>query len=113
MSLYDDFRATAAELFSLFGVPATITSTGEKTRDFVTGTVVAAPTATRNVLAVLGKRRTVADDGRVVIQTTARANGPAKSGDTITIGSQSYQIGDVEDVAPDGGQPMQWVFVLQ
>jgi hypothetical protein len=112
MTIFDRFRATSARLFDAFGTPATITSPGARTSDFITGNVTTGSGSSKAVLAALGKRRLVADDGTITIQSVAKANGSANAGDTLTIGTKVFMVSDVEEVAPDGGTPMLWILVL-
>lgn len=113
MSLYDTFRAVSAQLFVAMAAPATITSTGDRTINRITGVVTMAGDTTTDALAALGKRRLKADDGTITIQSVARCNRAARAGDQLTIGSKTFVVADVEEVAPDGGEPMVYVLVLR
>lgn len=112
-SIYDNFRSATAKRFAKFGVAATVTAAGEPLRDVITGTVTPGVAVTATGLAVLGKRRLVATDGTVRVQSTARLSIPAESGNTLAVGTRSFKITTVEEINPDGGEPMLWLAVLQ
>lgn len=113
MSYTDRFRPLAAKLFDAKATAATVTVAGKRTTDRITGEVTQAGSSTKTVMAVLGARRIAADDGTIRIQSIVKLNGSVKAGDTLTMGSNTYVIGDVEELAPDGGTPLMWTAVLK
>jgi len=60
----------------------------------------------------LSMRKTVAESGALVMTTIAKLTIEPKIGDRLLIGSNEYEVKEVSEIAPDGGQPIMWEAVL-
>jgi hypothetical protein len=105
MSLFDDFRSLAVELFDAFDVPpATITRTitaprsdADKAAGRVNVSLVNLPAR-----AVLGSRTVRNADGTEHQQATAHVNVEVRVRDKLTVGFRTFEIETVEEINPDG-----------
>jgi hypothetical protein len=109
MAFYDRMRTLDARLFAKFGVPATLTTKGVETRDRIKNSVTTTAPITIPVLAIPGKVEVKADDGTISFAAIVKVNAATKSGDRITIGTNTYTAGTVTPHAPDGGIPFHWI----
>ncbi|UYY77497.1 hypothetical protein [Sphingomonas sp. R1] len=106
MSLYDEFYPLAIELLTELGTDATLIGTAP------TDTSLAAKRAGRVAAggqpqgrptkAVVGPIEVTGSDGRKTLQSVATMLAEPHQGDTLTMGSLSWQIGKVTRIAPQG-----------
>lgn len=106
MSLYDDFYPLVVEILTEFGTDATLIGTAP------TDTSLAAKRAGRAsaggqpqgrpTKAVVGPIEVAGSDGRKTLQSVATMLAEPHAGDTLTMGSLSWQIGKVTRIAPQG-----------
>lgn len=117
MSLFDEFRDLAGELFRAFDAPeATITRTTilpQTNADRAAGRKGSTSTATIVGKGILGSRTLKAEDGSIVQQAIARLDTPAEIHDRLTIGQRTFDIMEVEEISPDGGSPFVTIAVLK
>lgn len=106
MSIYDEFRDLATSLMAdEFGAEAKlvrVTSTHDRLTDVRNKQEASIP-----CLAVVAPRKTRNDDGSVTITSMATINVEPVAGDRLLIGSKTYTIGEVTEIAPDGS-PIIW-----
>ena len=110
MNLADKFLPVATKLLTRFGTAATLTRTG------VTGPVSAAAKFDREArqaavaspvviqtLAIIGDEKQIdITTGATTYTTMATMLAQPIQGDTLTLGNQSYRVGQVTTIAPQG-----------
>lgn len=115
MSLIDKGRELAARALAKHGVPVTVTrSTWTKT----TAQRAAGSKGTETVQTITGKgllgsREAKIENGTIGQQSVATLDIQVRKGDRLVIGSRTFEIIDVVEIAPDGLTPMITRAVLQ
>ncbi len=99
--IYDEFRELAVDLMSEFAVVATlsrVTRGYDEAEDETAETTTTIPCR-----AVIVPRKVRAEGGRITYETIAKLSVRPLAGDSLTMGTEVYLIGETEEVAPDGG----------
>ena len=109
MSFYDEMRDLAREMMGEFAVPAILWRVNGKL-DPKTDRRAKWEVQTA-CLAVLTPRKSVAANGLLVVQTTAKVDQKPEVGDRLEIGCNKYTVEAVEEIAPDGNAII-WTAVL-
>jgi hypothetical protein len=106
MNLYDEFYPLAVELLNELGADATLTSTAPTDTSLAAKragrAVPAGQPQSRPTRAVVGPIEVVGSEGRKTLETRATMLAEPQRGDTLTMGSLSWQIGTVTRIAPQG-----------
>lgn len=108
---YSNMRALSARLFERFGRKAVISNT-TKTYDKRLDKTVSS-TAEQDCLATLSTRQITNENGVIMNQRIATVNQAIKAGDTLVMANEKYLVGDVEIVAPDGLEPINYKAVIK
>jgi hypothetical protein len=107
MNLKNEFGPLVLEMLTEFGTKATLTRKGASlapTTDqkFNKAARVAKQATTQTTLAVVAPQQIKNDEGRYVSASVATLLAKPIEGDTLTMGTQVWTIGEVTSVAPQG-----------
>ena len=105
MSIYDEFRGLAAELFVAFEAPNAVISRkvaaprspADRAQGKVTVTVQTFPAK-----ALLGSRKVKNNDGTYREEAVARIDTEVLPDDGLTVGTKSFTVTTVTEINPDG-----------
>jgi|GEM_PF-2534558 len=104
MNLYDEFYPLAVELLTELGTDATLTGTAPADTSNAAKRAGRASAGGqpqgRPTKAVVGPIEVAGSDGRKTLQSVATMLAEPHEGDTLTMGSLSWQIGKVTRIAP-------------
>lgn len=117
MSLFDELRGVAKDLFAEFDLPpVTLTRTTQvapSRADKAAGRTQPSTTTTIKGVGVLASRKLALANGVIAQQSIARLSVVAMKGDKLKIGKREFTVAATEEVAPDGGTPFVVIAILE